>query len=517
MICQFVNQRPQIGGLGGFLDIVPSVVYLKSMAPDSGLDLLLVNPGNRRRVYQSLGTDLAAIEPPLWCGMIATVVRNCGFRVRILDAEAEELSPRQVAEQIASLNPGLTTVVVYGHQPSASTQNMTASGQICSAIKEIDKDRQVLLLGGHVSALPERTLREESADFVREGEGPATVIGLLEGRAPHDRIPGLWYRSHGQIQHTPTATLLQNLDRDLPQVAWDLLPMDKYRAHNWHCFGSVFRRQPYASVYTSLGCPYKCSFCCINAPFGRSTIRYHSPDQVIGEIDILVKQYGVRNLKIADEMFVLDLDHVTGICDRIIERGYDLNIWAYARVDTVKDRILEKLKLAGFRWLALGIESGSQYVRDGASKKFGQADIVHTVRAIQSAGISVIGNFIFGLPDDTLETLQQTLDMAVELNCEFANFYSAMAYPGSPLYSMALKEDWPLPDDWDGFSQHSVKTLPLPTKHLPASEVLRFRDRAFQDYFRNPRYLSSILKKFGDETAEHVKLMASHSLERAYA
>src|SRR5205823_3504560 len=103
----------------------------------SQLDLLIVNPGSRVEVYQALGTDLTGIEPPLWAGMLATFVRNRGYAVQIVDAEAEHLSPRQVAERAAAVAPALVAVVVFGHQPSASTQNMTAAGLICRALKDL--------------------------------------------------------------------------------------------------------------------------------------------------------------------------------------------------------------------------------------------------------------------------------------------------------------------------------------------------------------------------------------------
>ena len=133
-------------------------------------------------------------------------------------------------------------------------------------------------------------------------------------------------------------------------------------------------------------------------------------------------------------------------------------------MDTVKDEFLDKLNRAGFRWLALGIESGSKHVRDGVEKgRFGLEEILQVVKKIQDAGINVIGNYIFGLPDDTFESMQETLDLAIEANCEFANFYCAMAYPGSKLYTMALEKGWELPDSWIGYSQHSFETMPLRT------------------------------------------------------
>lgn len=214
-------------------------------------------------------------------------------------------------------------------------------------------------------------------------------------------------------------------------------------------------------------------------------------------------------------MFVLNENHVLGICDRIIDRGYDLNIWAYARVDTVKGHFLEKLNKAGFRWLALGIESGSKHVRDGVEKgRFGSEEIIGVVRNIQNAGINVIGNYIFGLPDDTLESMEDTLSLAMEANCEFANFYCAMAYPGSKLYEMAIEKKWALPESWIGYSQHSYETTPLPTDFLSAKEVLGFRDNAFMRYFTNPDYLRMVQKKFGEDTLNNIRDMTKISIRR---
>jgi anaerobic magnesium-protoporphyrin IX monomethyl ester cyclase len=494
-------------------------------------DLVVINPASRKQIYQSLGNELTAIEPPVWAGLIAAFIRRRGHSVELLDAEAEDLIPQQVAERVAELNPLLTVVVVYGHQPSASTQNMSAAGQVCAALKDRAPHLKVLLLGGHVAALPERTLREEMADFVCGGEGPLTVLDLLDAlhlaQPDYSKVRDLWYREGDAVGHTPAAPLVKDLDQEMPQLPWDLLPMKKYRAHNWHCLGHL-QRQPYAALYTTLGCPYHCTFCCIQAPFkggekalgykeAVNSYRFWSPRAIVDHIGLLVENYGVRNIKIADEMFVLNPRHVSGICDLIIERRYDLNIWAYARVDTVRDGMLDKLKRAGFNWLAFGIEAASERVRDDVQKGFGQEEIYKTLDAVRRAGINVIGNYIFGLPEDNLETMQETLDMALDLNCEFANFYSTMAYPGSQLYRVALSKGWPLPKNWSGYSQHSVDTLPLPTKYLTAAEVLRFRDRAFQLYFTSPRYLDMIAQKFGEETAQHIQGMASHKLERQHA
>jgi radical SAM superfamily enzyme YgiQ (UPF0313 family) len=481
------------------------------------MDIVLINPGDRKQAFQDLGKNYSAIEPPFWIAVIASFLRTKGFTVAIIDSNAENITPEETAKKTQALAPLLSAIIVYGSQPSASTQNMTVAQKICAALKKTTSSK-VAIGGLHPSALPLRTLQEGDADFVIQGEGMHTLASLLEilrsSANDYSKAPGLWYRRNGNIRNNAPAPLVKDLDEALPIAAWDLLPMQKYRAHNWHCFDDIENRQPYGAIYTSLGCPYSCVFCCINAPFGKPGIRYRSPVLVVEEIGLLVRKYGVRNLKIVDELFVLNEQHYMTIADMIIEKGYDLNIWAYARIDTLKTENFERMKAAGINWLALGIESANPDVRDGAQKRMRVRDIKGVVRAIRDSGIRIIGNYIFGLPEDTLETMQETLDMAMDLNCEFANFYCAMAYPGSKLYEMALKEGWELPNKWHGFSQHSYETLPLPTKYITAQEVLGFRDNAFNAYFAHPAYLSMIEKKFGRKVKEHIIELTSTRLKR---
>jgi radical SAM superfamily enzyme YgiQ (UPF0313 family) len=219
------------------------------MKGDSQFDLVLVNPGARTQIYQSLGATLTAVEPPVWAALMATFVRRRGFSVQIVDSHAEDLSPDATAERVVGMAPRLVAVVVYGHQPSASTQIMSAAGAICAALKREDPELKVLLVGGHVAALPERSLREEAADFVCGGEGPQTLVELLQAlgsdHPAYGQVRGLWYQDGDTIRSNPPAPLVANPDQEMPELAWDLLPMDRYRAHNWHTFDTL-QRQPYA-------------------------------------------------------------------------------------------------------------------------------------------------------------------------------------------------------------------------------------------------------------------------------
>ena len=489
----------------------------------TAIDVVMVTPPSRLQIYQGLSNDLAAIEPPVWSGLIASFLQRQGFSVSIIDAEAEGLRHNETARAIAELHPTLAVFCIYGQQPSASTQCMPAGSKSCAELNKIS-DVLTLVLGTHPSALPARTLVEEPYTFLCQGEGPYTISGLIKAIQEGSNfsiVPGLWYRNdEGAIVGTKPAPNITDLDGDLQRQAWELLDMSRYRAHNWHCFHDLDSRGSYASIQTSLGCPYRCQFCCINAPFGGHGIRRWSPDTIMAQIDELVISYGIKNIKIPDEMFVLNEKHVLGICERLIERDYNLNIWAYARIDTIRESMLDKLKSAGFNWLGLGIESASSFVRDGMAKgNFGSEMIYSAVDAVRVHDIAVGANYIFGLPDDTQESMEETLDLAMELNTEWANFYCAMAYPGSPLYEEAKAKKWPLPDDengpgWIGYSQLGFETLPLPTKSLSAIQVLEFRDHAFDKYFTNPAYLTMLEQKFGATAVRHVEQMTSHQLKR---
>ena len=474
-------------------------------------DIVLINPGAAAAIYQNLADDLTAIEQPTWLRMNAGWLRDHEYDVAIIDQDAMRWTPRQVAEHVEELNPRLVAVVVAGQQPSASTQQMVGASLLTNAIAEGDGHRAQIIVGHHASALPERTLREMPVAYVCDGEGPLTLAGLLDGQSNAD-IPGLvwWDGEHVRRNVLAPPVPIDDLGGDV----WHMLPMDRYRAHTWQCLdGSA--RAPYASVYTSLGCVWQCNFCMINVFQHANKYRARSPSLVIEQIRRLHDEHGVRTLKIADEMFVLSPKHYLPICEGLAALPFakELNIWAYARIDTVKPETLSLMRRAGIRWLALGIESGSAHVRDGAIKSLDEDDIRNVVKSIQDAGISVIGNFIYGLKDDTMESMQQTLDLAKSLDLEFANFYSAMPYPGSRLFDETRPED--LPKNWSGYSQHSADTMPLPTATLTSREVLQFRDDAFHSYYEDERYLSKIENKFGPKAVEHIRQMTATRLGRA--
>ena len=495
------------------------------------IDAVFITPPSRLAVYQGLSNNLAAIEPPVWSSLIANYLLKKNYTVQILDAEAENLTHKQTAERIAKIDPYLAVFMIYGQQPSASTQCMPGGRITCNELNELSsRSIKSLVVGTHASALPQQTLKEEPYDYVCQGEGPLTIMNLIDfikGKSLDiKKIPGLWYFNEDQkITFNKPAKMFDDLDANLPGQAWNLLDMSKYKAHNWHTFGKLNSRENYASLQTSLGCPFKCTFCCINAPFERNTIRHWSPKHIVSQIKLLVEKYNIYNIKIPDEMFVLNPKQVSEVCDEIIQTGYGkkFNFWAYARIDILEDnQMLKKMLQAGIRWLGLGIESSSKHVRSGVIKgRFDYYNIEEIVKKVRDMGFYVGANYIFGLPDDDLDSMKETLDLSLRINSEWANFYSAMAYPGSQLHLMAKKNKWSLPEDkdgpgWIGYSQHAYETLPLRTEHTKASTVLDFRDKAFDIYFKNSDYLSMMEKTFDKKTVEHLNQMSSYKLKRKH-
>lgn len=481
-------------------------------------DILFIKPGSQKQLYGELSDySLTAIEPPLWGAILGGYLRQQGYWVEILDAETDGLGWEEAAREAVDRAARLTVVMASGHNPSASTMNMVGVGAIARRIKELAPHMPLALTGLHVSALPEQTMREEVCDFAIQGEGlhtlPALLDALKAGADAFQGIPGLWWRADGEIVPGAMPEMWKDLDT-LPMPSWDLLPMERYRAHNWHCFDDVSRRQPYATLYTSLGCPYHCSFCCINALFGEHRLRSRSVESVVAEIDFLVQHYGVRNIKIMDELFGVNEKRVLEMCDAIAGRGYDLNFWAYARVNTVNERMLAAMKRAGVNWIAYGFESGSKRVIEDVTKGYKLDQVMRVVEMTYAQDQHICANFIFGLPEDDYDSMQETNALMQEINAEWANIYSAMAYPGSKLYDDAVAQGLPLPASWNGYSQYSRDSLPLPTKYLSGGQVLAFRDYAFDAYYKSPRYLSMIRAKFGEETMRHIRQMAEKKLDR---
>lgn len=485
-----------------------------------GLDILLINPGgSRKRIYQDLSKDYSAVDTPFWAILTAGYLRKEGFSVDALDANALNLNYDETVERIQRAAPKYIAIICYSQQANVSAPIMVGVGELCKKIKEKIPEKNLILTGWHPSALPERTLREEACDFVIQGEGFYTLRDMLS-KKDYSRVRGLWWKEQGEIKSNQRAENIDDLSGELSEVAWDLLPMNenKYRAFNWMCLGDLNSRNRFVSMFTSLGCPFHCNFCAIHATYGERKLRCWNPEWVLNQFDCLVEKYNVKNINLHDELFIFKHSHYHPIAQGILKRRHHLNIASFARVDILDKTSAEELafiKKAGFNWFKLGIEScNEEIIKKNNKGNFTKDVIRRVVRKVHDAGINLCANFMFGLPGDTMETMQDNLEFALELKCAFPSFFCAMAIPGSDLYSIALKNNTTLPESWLGYASQGYDFLPLPTDSLSAAEVLRFRDNAFHTYFTNQDYLNLIERKFGKESREHIEGMTSIKIKR---
>lgn len=503
-------------------------------------DVVFISPNNAVISYQTLAEEYSAIEPPTWALLLAQSVRSAGYNPQIIDCLAEGLPDQDIAQRIVDLAPRLICFVVFGQNVNAGTTNMGGAVRLAKKLKEMGVRTPVGFIGSHVQALPKETLeREASIDYVFLNEGVYALRELLSYETVDfeqiEKVSGLAVRIGKDVVFTgpPCVVPQEKMDELMPGYAWDLLPkrhtpLDLYRSPFWHAEYESEFRSPYAAIQTSIGCQFKCSFCMINLinknddkpesiASDYNGMRFWSAENVEKEFVKLVGM-GVKTIRITDEMFLLNKKYyrpIIAALTRLNDKD-DLRLWAYSRIDTVPNPDeLAKIRKAGIRWLCLGIESGDKDIRlEVAKGKFEQVDVEQVVAQVEAAGINVMANYIYGLPGDTPETIQNTFELSVKLNTLGWNTYAAMALPGSPLYAKAKSEGQRLPRNYEEFSFHSYETIPLSNENMKASDILQLRDDKFTEYFARPEFITRIEKKFGKRASENIKKMNSKVLRR---
>ena len=503
-------------------------------------DVCFITPNNSKKIYQELSNSYSAIEPPTWSLLLAQSCRSVGFNVEIIDALAENLDDEEVKNRILKKKPKFICFVVYGQNVNAGTTSMSGAIRTADYIKKSNIKTLIGFIGSHVQALPIETLKKErSIDIVFTNEGVYSLRNILKKKKisiDHlSDVKGIAFKLNNEIKlNDPEKVVPQErMDIDLPGYAWDLLPykknmFDLYRSPMWHAEYDQKKRSPYAAIQTSLGCKFGCDFCMINiinrddneeigVAGTYSKMRYWSTEFIFKEF-LKLANYGVRTIRIIDEMFLLNPKYYKPLCNKLSElnKKDDFRFWAYSRVDTVKrPEILSLVRKAGIKWLCLGIESGNKKIRLEISKgKFEDVDIREVVKKVHDADIEVMANYIFGLPGDDMKSMRQTFELSKELCTSGWNTYAAMALPGSALYKNAIENNIKLPDTYDGYSFHSYDTLPLPTKYLTPAEVLEYRDNCYHDYHKNPKFLNRIKKKYGSIAKKNIEEMSQIRLKR---
>jgi radical SAM superfamily enzyme YgiQ (UPF0313 family) len=498
------------------------------------IDVLFVTPNNTKN-YQALANKYSAIEPPTWSLLLAQSVRSVGFTCNILDVTAENLSYVDVVERIEELNPKLLCFVVYGQNVSSGIANMEGAVDLANCLSQYNK-WPIALIGSYAQALPYEVLKSEEAfDIVFPNEGVLALRNLLSNEdwsfEGLKKIKGIGFRLEDGtpfLTEPEDVVTQERMDIDLPGYAWDLLPyknkpFDLYRSPLWHGEYQEEKRSPYAAIQTSLGCKFHCHFCMINLINRKgneqvgiashySGMRFWSPELILKEFDKLASM-GVETIRIVDEMFLLNKKYYLPLVEELAKRDYakNLRMWAYSRIDTVSNpEILTKIRTAGIKWLCLGIESGDKKIRLEAAKgKFEDVNIFEVIKRLSNADIEVMGNYMFGLPGDTLETMQKTLDLSIQLNTVGWNAYATMAFPGSDLYDTNDEKR-----NYSEYAYLSYDTNPIATESLSKAEILKFRDEAFLKYHTNPKFIDKIYRLYGKVAVDNVVKMTQLKLKR---
>lgn len=452
------------------------------MTEQSENSIVLVNPPSTLRERYGRLSAGGSHLPPLGLCYLAAVTRENGYATRIVDAVALGLDYKEALLEVLRDAPryiGLT----------ASTITILNAARLAREIKNRDKDRVVMIGGSHITAVPEETMeRFPQFDIGVVGEGEATIIDLMEtyNRGNRlDNVKGIIFRENGKLKLTEPRAYIKDLD-SLPMPAWDLLP---YLPQYYRPAAQSVKRLPSTSIVTARGCIGKCTFC-DRKVFG-NRCRGHSTAYIMRMIKNLYYDYGIRDLQIDDDTFMIFKRRMIEVCEALIEEKMDLSWCCLARVDHVNPDLLQLMKKAGCWQIQYGIESGSQEILDVLRKGTNLQQIEQAIRWTREAGINSKGFFMIGNPLETEETMRQTIEFAKKLDLDDFQMTFLTPFPGSEFYEMAA-EYGTFNYDWAKMNEYNVTFIP---NGLTEEMLVKYHKKAFREFYLRPRIILSYLRR----------------------
>jgi radical SAM superfamily enzyme YgiQ (UPF0313 family) len=437
--------------------------------------ILLVNPRYGRLFQRIKGSEW--IAPPLGLAYLAAVLEKAGHEVKIFDMQVEKTTINDALKPF-----GPEVVGVY-----FSTPFFTDVIKVLTEVKQFNPKIVTMVGGPHPTVLPEETAKQECIDFVVFGEGEETIIELIQkykGKELTD-IKGIAYKKNRKVIVNPPRPLIKNLDQ-LPFPAHHLLKIGEYSHPLMH-------GRKIMSILTSRGCPYCCIFC--NKSIFGSYFRARSAKNVVDEIEILVKKYGIDEIHIIDDNFTVNRKRVIEICEDIIRRNLKIK-WSTPngiRADTVNRRLIKLMKRSGCYSLSFGIESASPKILESINKNIKLSTIKKVFKICRSEKIETIAFFIIGFPGETAEDIQKTIDFAKDIKPDVADFHTLIPLPGTPVYKYLKENDLLLEKDWSKYSFHINPVYR--TKELSKEEIAELYHRAYKEFYTDPKYLLSRISK----------------------
>lgn len=390
------------------------------------MNIILVQPASSDRGFIHLGL-----------GFIAASLESKGHYVRILDMGIERGSLKKAEKIIRQTAPDIAGI-------AALTPTYLTALKIAQMIKHINPKCHTVFGGNHACALPDDVLAEPSVDIVVRGEGEITMCEIVDALSANRSlmdILGVSYKDSGRITHNAERPLIDDLDT-LPPIPWHLFQVEKYT-------GNINGKRA-VGISASRGCPYSCVFC-YRGPSAGKTIRYWSPGRVLKEIKFVIEKYGITGFHFWNDVFTHNKNWVHELCDLFIKEGLNIDWDCQTRADQINEEVLRKMKKAGCTAIMLGVESGSEEVLKCVDKRLTKEQIRGAFKILHELGFITTATFTLGLPWDTRESIQETIDFAKEINPDFGMFYLSTPFPGSPLWRMCEAQGIRLSKDWANF------------------------------------------------------------------
>jgi len=426
--------------------------------------------------------------PSLGIISLAAVTRQEGFDTQVIDAAARDLDQEQVLQKIKEIEPRYVGL-------SATTFSISAAARLAKRIKQINKNAVILVGGPHISSSPKETM-ERFIDFDVGiiGEGESTVVellGTLEDGGRMEGVRGIIYRMGKGKSEKEDATIhltaprgaIKDLDQ-LPFPAHDLL--DGF-PRSYHPPPFKMARFPAASIVTSRGCPNRCIFC-DRSVFG-SHCRTFSAEYIITWIKELVHKYGIRELLIEDDTFVMFKPRLVEICEGVMKERLDLSWSCLGRVDMVTPEILKLMRRAGCWEIGYGIESGAQHILELEKKNINLAQVEQAVEWTKEAGILAKGFFMIGHPLENEDTINKTIDFAKKIPLDDISVMMLTPFPGSELYKTAHQYGI-FNNDWDKMNLLQPVFIP---KGLDEEALNNSTRRMLREFYLRPRIIRGYL------------------------
>ena len=448
---------------------------------------LLVNPPlvggiafTRQGRCQEREDVLGTTKPPLTLALLASLLRGRGQQARLVDLTA---SRRTVDDLIRQLDAEqfVPTLILF---PSA-TPTLHADVEAMAQLKA-RYGAPMFCFGPHASTVPgESMARAPHVDgmFVGEPEDAAMHLAALPSMAEIDQVAALTFRRGSEVvPHRAKGTFADFASAPVP--AWDLLDLSQYSL--------PLADKPYTIIETSRGCPYTCDFCVAPIHQGHK-FRERSAASIVDEMAFLVKTQGLHFFYLWGDTVTLNVKSFSAICEEIIARDLKVQWFGNARADNLQDpAFVARLKRSGCWMLALGIETESDETRKDMMKRLDGEKIRIALKNMRAAGIKSFGFFILGYPGEDRAALDRTIEYAVELDPDFANFYPAVPYPGTELYNKAKREGLLASEDW---TKMEYSYYLLQGNGLDEPVVMEAINRAKRRFFLRPQY---IVRHFGD-------------------